>query len=203
MSYTIETYAVDLGQLQKLFGSHHRELINKIKKSCQSRIKELDEDEREPDCNEALEAFFQGTNFKQKYASKYGYAFGLICSYLGKKLSSELSCTFISELDDVLVFKKIKDEFSIHRLVGEDRGLYIPLPKISKYSFPGIGYMTLKEIKEALKCIKATNFSDLSLKHQKKLGKYFMKQLPEVIAEITFWLETAMKMKRGLICFFY
>lgn len=215
MSLIIQTYVVDLNKLKSILGSKDQTLFKKLHNKFSDEMKELDEDladedEKVPPISKILEQMINGEKLNKKFSDRYGYTLEFLCQYIGKRMNSDYCSGYVSELDDVLEAKKLKPKFSIHNLVGEGRGAPEPIPH-TRYSSLGIGYMTVKEVNEALKTIQSATFNDITLNDitlkdfckESKKKREFLKDLPEVIKEIITWLKTAQKKKSGLICFFY
>ncbi|MBS0261489.1 MAG: hypothetical protein JSS02_05985 [Planctomycetes bacterium] len=138
MSYTLAAFAVDLGQLQAVFGSQDQSLLKSIMSEQAAEFVSNDRWFKEdlapgqPSLREALEQIVTGQLHPVAGSGfQYGYATELLCRHLGIEIPTE-ELVFVSEL-----------EIDTKLLTSGP-----PLPTPPPDDFPEIGYLTAEQVAE-------------------------------------------------------
>jgi DNA integrity scanning protein DisA with diadenylate cyclase activity len=203
MSYTLSPIAVKLDEVNAVFGSKNKKLLAQLVKEFADDFEQIDsmatdyvdEDEGEAafTCEQALTHMIMGEEYvEEEFGFVYGYSFEFLCRHFGDSLSNDnwsaMRYAWAERVDQELKALKIGEKtLRIVRLM--ERGAPVTLPDID--DFPGIGYMTLKEIESALNVLTP-----------EKLATIKDKEVQDALTEVRGWLETCVNKKCDLICFY-
>ncbi|WP_020474893.1 DUF7691 family protein [Zavarzinella formosa] len=212
MSYILNPIAVDLKKVVEVFGSKNKRLIATLIKNFEDEFDQIDEmaaemlenedeDEDEDEDGDGKEAttvrdaitqMVMGQKYDDRVGFVYGYALEFICRHFGEGLSNDSWSSMRSEwarkADKALKSVGVAEKtLRVSQLMN--RGAPVPLPMIE--DFPGIGYMTLKEIEMAV-----AEFTE------EKLDAVKDDEVREALSELRFWLWSCEDSKKDLICFY-
>lgn len=200
MGYSLTPYAVDLGKIKALVGSKNdrrlKQLIKRLGKGAE------DNGGYGITWAEALRHLVLGEPYDKNSGSKYGNTLEFLCMQFGEELlSNDNFCDvrgalgWFKELDEQLEEAGVSTKLlSISKLA--ERGSPIPIPAYN--DFPGIGYLTAKEVGPALDALLGAKFDDIGDEADEDEELW----LPEEFEEVRSWLETCVESKRDLVCFY-
>jgi hypothetical protein len=202
MSYILTPIVVDLKQVTGVIGSKNKRLVGTLIKNFGDEFEEIDEmaadfaDEEDGEgattVRDALTQMVMGGEYNEEVGFVYGYALEFVCRHFGDFLPnrnwSAMRSEWAHKADKALESAGVAEEaLRLSHLMN--RGSPVPLPLIE--DFPGIGYMTLKEIKAALSAF-----------GEDQLAAVEDKELREALSEVRGWLETCEASGQDLICFY-
>jgi hypothetical protein len=203
MGYILNPIAVDLKKVAGVIGSKNKKLLGTLVKQFGGSFEEIDEmaadftDEEDGEgattVRDALTQMVMGQEYNDELGFVYGYALEFICSHFGSLLSNEnwsampSPSKWAQKADKALESVGV-DEKTLRLSQLMYRGSPIPLPLIE--DFPGIGYMTHKEIVAAVEA-----FSE------DKLDAVKDEAVREALSEVRGWLWSCEDSGEDLICF--
>jgi hypothetical protein len=155
MSYGLGMYLVDLDEVHGVIGSQNvklrRMIGGRFKAAFAAADKWFDEEiaDGAPSRYEALRAVIDGGPFDDHYAFQYGYAYRMICEFLGRPLFNNCFSPFhsgwLERVDQGL------DELGIKAVSVSDFSYNLQLPPLPcPDELPGYGEWSPKECREAL-----------------------------------------------------
>ena len=204
MGYILTPIAVDLKQVSAEVGSKNTQLLAVLVDTFSDGFEQFDEmavnasDEeagQQPlTMRAALTQMIMGEEYDKSFGFMYGYAFEFICRYFGDYLpnnewwampSGSWAATVDQEMGNVGVPANV--------LRVEHHLMYCGAPIAIPESdgFPGIGYLTGKEIETAQKAF-----------GEAKLAAITDKSVLTSILEIQGWLTACALSSRDLVCFY-
>jgi hypothetical protein len=203
MGYILTPIAVDLKQVTGVIGSKNKRLLStlikefggefeQIDEMAADFVDEMDEEDGATTVRDALTQMVMGQEYNEELGFVYGYALEFVCRHFGEYLPngnwSAMRSEWAHKADKALEKAGVGAEaLRLSRLMN--RGAPVPLPLIE--DFPGIGYMTRKEIDAALLAFGADQL--VAVKDA---------AVREALAEVRGWLQTCAASKRDLICFY-
>src|SRR5262245_8371876 len=202
MGYSLNPLAVDLKKVAGVIGSRNKRLVGTLVKQFGDSFEEIDEmaadftDEEDGGATtvrDALTQMVMGQEYNDELGFVYGYALEFICWHFGAILSNESWSAMPSpskwagKADKALESVGV-DEKTLRLSQLMNRGSPVALPLIE--DFPGIGYMTLKEIEAAVAA-----FGEDKLDAVKDEG------VREALSEVRAWLWSCEDSREDLVCF--
>ena len=207
MSHGVTPYAVSLPQILKVIGSRSKSLLLELREEFEDELledrEEVEEanldDEFDPELpmDDALRHLIMVDERWDYEGAKYGYAIEMLCSFYGEFLPndhwSEMQLSWADTLSEALSDAGVPEEtFSISDHLF-DRGSPVDIPDID--DFPYIGYVELAEIPQVLAVLTDEHFASVNHEDADKI-RSSLEQLRE-------WLETCLREKSDLVCFYY
>jgi len=206
MSSGIRPFAVNLKQIRKVIGSKSKSLFRELREEFEDELEEdreaveeanLDDDfDPELPIEDALRHLIMDEERWDYEGSKYARAVEMLCTFYGEILPNDhwtaASWDWIESVSDAILESGVSTEkFSLagHLL---ERGSPIDLPEID--DFPWVGYLKNAEIPAVLEALTEERIARLKLRDAARL-KVSLLQLRE-------WLETCVRDKSDLICFY-
>jgi hypothetical protein len=205
MGYILTAIAVDLKQVSAAVGSKNRQLLAALVETFGGGFERFDEmainacDEeagQQPlTMRAALTQMVMGEEYDKSFGFMYGYAFEYICLYFGDYLpNSEWSAmpsgsTWAAAVDRELATAGVPATVLRVEYHLMNRGAPVAIPESD--GFPGIGYLTLKEIEDAQKVL-----------GEAKLAAINDKNIVASIQEIQGWLKACIESSRDLVCLY-
>jgi len=206
MSSGIRPFAVNLKQIRKVIGSKSKSLFRELREEFEDELAEdreaveeanLDDDfDPELMIEDALRHLIMDEERWDYEGSKYARAVEMLCTFYGDILPNDHWTTapanWIETVSDAIQDSGVSAEtFSLlgHLL---QRGSPIELPEIEE--FPWVGYLKNTEIPAVLESLTEERIARLKLRDAARL-KVSLLQLRE-------WLETCVRDKSDLVCFY-
>ena len=207
MSFGLLPFSVKLQQVRKAVGSRSKSLLRELLEEFEEELSEdrdaVDEanedDEFDPELplEDALRHLVMDEERWDYEGAKYGIAIEKLCTFYGDFLPNDywagVELTWAESVSDALQDVGFPaGAFSIlDHLI--DRGSPIEIPEID--DVPLIGYLTLGEIPAALGTLSEERIE--VIKHdQCERTRASLKQVRD-------WLETCLRDKTDLVCFYY
>jgi len=204
MGYSHTFYAVELSQIQSVFGSNDDELIAEMLTKYDEELAGNDEafvsdiEAGCPDSKTALREMIAGSYSLGKGidGALYGYVFEFICEHYGEHFGDDVASV----------------EYLPFRSLLSRSGAPIPLPKIE--CWPIIGYLPLESVSEELDRLEnipkeepSSRFKDLISEWSFGLLKK-SKKIPVVVCDVDYpayrdTLKDALEKKKAIISFQY
>jgi hypothetical protein len=156
MGYNLRVYLVDTEEIKRIPGSNDTELLEEILEARGDDFADYDEqqdpfgEDYDPPFThaEALREIFAGRYTRPDCGVYYGWAFDLLCAYLGKWMhqrGNNWPTAWLSRLDAALAEGRVDLRF----WGGLVEKCPVPLPP-NPDSIPGIGHWTYEQIVTAL-----------------------------------------------------
>ena len=207
MSYGVTPFAVSLPQIRKAVGSRSKSILRDLREEFEDELAEdreqveeaNEDDEFDPELSleRALRHLILDEERWDYEGAKYGYAVELICSFYGEILPNDhwtgISLTWAETINDALLELGVSAEtFSIFGHLFY-RGAPVEIPEIE--DFPCIGYVTLSEIPDVLEALTDQRLSRIKSDDGEKISV--------ALQQVRDWLETCLRDKSDLVCFYY
>lgn len=158
MSYAIFSYGIDVAEIREALGSKKDDLFHELLQSEMFELYSGQDFEGHTTTEQALADLIYGNPYNKNSAFAYGYAFIVLCSYIGDRLpgQSEIDFLHVSERMDEYLLSDfgVKMKTADLLLTG---ALPFDLPAVDDFPMSGLlSVAELENLNEQLKHINIT-----------------------------------------------
>lgn len=163
MDYYIFSYAVDIGQIIKTFGSNDLSLFENIQKGEVFKNYSTQNTDVHLSMKQALHQIIYNEPYRRRSENVYWYAFIAICEYFSEKLPYVQDIALGRETD--LIDEFVKDDFNIdlttvQMLLDGDPDVNLPPAD----GIPMVGIISQDKMKSVCRMMNKIIISDLKIK---------------------------------------